>query len=1047
MAENKFELDPKTLMGMFEINTKKEEETKDSLIEGTFKGEGEDDEEKGIELEEEGEKQENLAPRKLFEELGGMESILKKLDVNPHIGLTLQEQKDNFQQRIEKYGVNRFEVPPHKSWFELLWDSYKDTTLIILIVAAVVSLILGFTVEDPSTGWIEGTAILIAVIIVSVVTASNDYKKEKQFRALNEVKENIEVKVLREVTEGVGDLDTISIYDIVVGDILVFDAGDKIPADCLLFKNEDLNVDQSLMTGETKTIRKRLDGDVFLLSGTVITSGAGRAVVTGVGLHSQWGAMRKNFEEKPEDTPLQVKLDRMAVIIGYIGLFAAILTVLVLVIMWGIDIGRNGWKKEMLGELADYIIIGITIVVVAVPEGLPLAVTISLAYSMKKMMKDNNLVRRLASCETMGNANNICSDKTGTLTENKMTVVQAYLYGDLFDEMPGADDIFEYGLNLLSKSISINSKAFLHVNEKGITEEVGNRTECGLIRMLEVLKIDYKQIRVDSEDKVKKIYNFDNAKKRMSTVIKKKEGFKVYTKGAPEIILKFCTRVMDDNGNITDLDEEGKNGILEQINKMANEGLRTLAFAFRNFENNDEDWEQENVEQELIFIGFVGIMDPLREGVEEAVMECQRAGITVRMVTGDNVGTAKTIARKCGILTEDGLVLEGYEFRKMSEEERIEILPNLQVLARSSPQDKYDLVSLLKKQGAIVGVTGDGTNDAPALQKADVGLSMGIAGTSMAREASDIVLLDDNFKSIVNAVMWGRSVYDNIRKFLQFQLTVNLSALTIAFIGAISGRGMPLRAVQLLWVNLIMDSMAALALGTEPPTRKLLQRKPYRRNESLLSNLIIRNLLCQGAYQVIILLVILYAGPSMFGYDINIEKERIHLYTILFNAFVMCQVFNEINCRKIDKDEKNVFKGIFRNHIFVGIIVVTVIVQFIVVQFVGSFFYTEPLTAMEWFWCILIGFVSLPLGLLFRYIPVPADKSQREEDPEKQPLRDDLSSDSDSNMSNELDLKNNRDDDDEDDEDEDEENKGLVSFHSGSDDNESEEKFDEDSDN
>ncbi|KAJ3452498.1 cation transporting atpase [Anaeramoeba flamelloides] len=997
MNEFEFELDPETLLSMFEINQKKEE-TKDSLIEGTFKGEEEDKKKEEEKIKKEKEKQ-NLGAIKQLEELGGIQGILKKLDVNPKIGLTLQEQKDNFHHRIEKYGENRFEVPPHKSWFELLWDSYKDTTLIILIVAAVISLILGFTVEDPSTGWIEGTAILIAVIIVSVVTASNDYEKEKQFRVLNEVKENIKVKVVREVTEGVGDVSTISIYDLVVGDILKLNAGDKIPADCILFKNEDLNVDQSLMTGETKTIRKNLDGDVFLLSGTVITAGAGSAVVTGVGLHSQWGAMRKNFEEKPEDTPLQVKLDRMAVIIGYIGLFAAILTVLVLVIMWGIDIGRNGWKKEMLGELTDYIIIGITIVVVAVPEGLPLAVTISLAYSMKKMMKDNNLVRRLASCETMGNANNICSDKTGTLTENKMTVVQAYLFGDLFNEMPKKDEIFEYGLKLLCKGISINSKAFLKVNEKGIIEEVGNRTECGLLRMIENLEHDYKQIRVDSEEKVKKTFNFDNAKKRMSTIVKKKEGYRVYNKGAPEIVLQLCNRIMDNNGNTTELDEEGKNEILKQINKMANEGLRTLAFSYRNFDFTEEDWKQENVEQELIFIGFVGIMDPLREGVEDAVRECQNAGITVRMVTGDNVGTAKNIARKCGILTEDGLVVEGHEFRNMNEEERIEILPKLQVLARSSPQDKYDLVSLLKKQGAIVGVTGDGTNDAPALQKADVGLSMGIAGTNMAREASDIVLLDDNFKSIVNAVMWGRSVYDNIRKFLQFQLTVNLSALTIAFLGAISGRGMPLRAVQLLWVNLIMDSMAALALGTEPPTRKLLQRKPYRRNESLLSNLIIRNLLCQGAYQVIVLLVILYAGPSLFGYDLDIEKERIHLYTILFNTFVMCQVFNEINCRKIDKDEKNVFKGIFRNHIFVGIIVITVIVQFIVVQFVGTFFYTEPLTAMEWFWCIFLGFISLPLGLLFRYIPVPDDKSQREEDPEKKPLKDVLTSDDSLNLS------------------------------------------------
>ncbi|KAJ6231027.1 cation transporting atpase [Anaeramoeba flamelloides] len=921
---------------------------------------------------------------KNLEKLGGVKKIMKKLHVDPGMGLTLAEQKDNFSNRRSVYGENRFDEPPHTPFWKLFVETFKDTTLIILIIAAVVSLALGIFVEDNSGGWIEGTAILIAVLIVSLVTAINDYQKEKQFRALNGVKENIDVTLFRQTSKDaeIGEEVQVSVYEINCGDILVLKGGDKIPADALLFteiQGGDLRINEASVTGESKDIKKSLEEDPFVKSGTLVVSGEGRAVVTGVGMNSQYGRMKLNFNEPDPPTPLQDKLDKMAILIGKIGLYCAILTVGVLFIMIVIDWVRHGWDKEFISEAVEAFIIGVTIVVVAVPEGLPLAVTISLAYSMKKMMKDNNLVRRLASCETMGNATNICSDKTGTLTQNIMSVTQAYLFGTHYEKIPKKKTFIRENLKILNESIAVNSRAFLEEDEKGRITEVGSRTECGLIRMIQKFNFDYKKCRVENNPRTLHAYLFNSEKKRMTTILngvdEEDQNKIVYSKGASEIMLELCNRSLTETGEIIELDKSSKKEVTKILNEMASNGLRTLALTYKEFEEYDEKMleEQENFETDLILIGIVGIKDPVRDGVPDAVLQCQKAGITVRMVTGDNILTAKHIARECNILTEEGTALEGYKFRKMSREEKLEVVPTLQVLARSSPQDKYDLVKLLMDLEEVVAVTGDGQNDAPALKKANVGLSMGITGTDLAKEASDIVILDDNFTSIVTAVMWGRSVYDNIRKFLQFQLTVNLVALSTAFLAAVSGKGTPLKAVQLLWVNLIMDTMAALALGTEPPTRKLLDREPYHKRESLLSNIMIRNLVGQGVYQLIVLLVILYAGSKIWGYDIDIEDEKIHLYTILFNAFVMCQVFNEINCRKID-DDNRIFKGMFNNKIFVAIVVITAAVQAVVVEVGGSFFSTTGLTWQEWITCVAIGLFSIPVGFLLRLIPVPVDK-------------------------------------------------------------------------
>ncbi|KAJ6246275.1 calcium-transporting atpase [Anaeramoeba flamelloides] len=925
-------------------------------------------------------------PEKL-EKMGGAEGLAEILQTDLQMGTRKTEKERKYRDRKKHFGVNRFKEPEFKGFWPLFKDTFDDPTLKILIVSAIVSLVLGVTVEDPKTGWIEGTAILMAVLIVSFVTAINDYQKEKQFRELNKVKDNITCTVVREKQEeefeGEGEKLAISIHDIVTGDIVVLETGSKVPADGILFYASELKANESVMTGEIKEINKTPEEDCWMISGTEITQGEGKFIVTSVGKHSQWGKIMEKAKSKEEvNTPLQDKLEKMADQIGKLGLWSAVLTVAVLLAKWGFRLYTKLNEGEEfvfhdLVEVVDAVIVGITIVVVAVPEGLPLAVTISLAYSMKKMMEDNNLVRKLESCETMGNATCICSDKTGTLTKNEMTVVAGYFFGEKYEEVPECEQFDEKYLDIFVRSIALNSKAYFHFDEEKQKDVVmGSKTEGALLLMLKQWKQPFNKIREEQENLIAKSIPFSSKRKRMTTIINHKDGYLVFCKGASEIILDKC--VMHVNGeNLDSLDEERINKLKNVIEGMASNGLRTLCLAYRyvdknNFDNFLEEDPEKEIETQLTLLSIVGIKDPVRDAVPQAVEDSKSAGVTVRMVTGDNIVTAKHIAKECGIYTEGGLVMEGFDFRHMTNEERLKIIPNLQVLARSSPKDKLTLVKHLKEMGEVVGVTGDGTNDAPALKEANVGLSMGIAGTDVAKEASDIVILDDNFKSIVIAIMWGRSVYDNIRKFLQFQLTVNVVALSTSFLAAVSGVGLPLKAVQLLWVNLIMDTLAALALGTEPPTKDLLKRRPYKKDASLLNGIMKRNIGAQSVYQLLVLLGILKFGGAFFGLDPLVAEEKLHLDCIVFNTFVLMQVFNEINCRKIN-DEANIFKGIFNNMIFIGIWVGIIIIQAIVIEFGGSFFSTTHLNTFEWGVSTFLGLLSIPLGFVFRLIPAKGD--------------------------------------------------------------------------
>mmetsp|Transcript_15528 Transcript_15528/g.25579 ORF Transcript_15528/g.25579 Transcript_15528/m.25579 type:complete len:1046 (-) Transcript_15528:613-3750(-) len=938
--------------------------------------------------------------------LGGLEAVAASLKTDLKNGLSESEVEQNFSARREVYGTNTYPEPPAKSFFKLLWDALQDTTLRILQVASIVSIILGIFFHDEGNetvcktsstsheediphsgvpGWVDGAAILVAVLISALVSAVNDYTKERQFRSLNSVKNNRRVNVVR-----AGQKLQISIYDLVVGDVVLLLTGDQVPSDGLFIEGYNLETDESVMTGETDSIKKSKDRP-FMLSGCQVVSGVGSMLVTGVGINSEWGqTMLRLSDHEEAETPLQTKLNWTVKIIGNFGVGVALLTFGALVIKWGVEIAHcpGGFKAEYLLFIVQYFIMGVTIIVVAVPEGLPLAVTISLAYSMRRMLKDMNLVRHLAACETMGGATNICSDKTGTLTENRMTVVQCNFGLQQYSSIPPPEELAPATLKLLFEGISNNSKAYISILPNGQPEYIGNKTECALLGFIQKYGADYEKIR--KETVVRALYAFSSEKKRMSTMINRADApgqFRLHVKGASETVMKMCTSFVDIGGKVSPLSPEKLAELMTRIEEMASQGLRTLCLAYKDFaQDGGAAWEHEAPEDNLTCLGLVGIKDPVRSAVPGAVETCRRAGIFVRMVTGDNILTAKHIAKECGILTEkekgiDGIALEGPVFRTMPDDKLDELLPRLQVLARSSPQDKFKLVHRLRMLGEVVAVTGDGTNDAPALKEADVGLAMGISGTEVAKEASDVILMDDNFTSIVKAVMWGRCVYDNIRKFVQFQLTVNVVALCVAFIGAVGKGARPLKPVQLLWVNLIMDTMGALALGTESPTEELLNRKPYGRHERLISTFMLRNILGQAAYQLSILLTFFFAGKDILAPFISsyLSDESMRnkygsktaekvVYTTIFNAFVLCQVFNEINSRKIT--EFNVFKGLFTNWLFVFIIGITLAFQILIIEFGGAWFEVVPLTWQLWLICLVIGAVSLPLGFLIKLIPV-----------------------------------------------------------------------------
>ncbi|KAI0131910.1 calcium-translocating P-type ATPase [Xylariales sp. AK1849] len=980
-----------------------------------------------------------LNPKSLpaFRAIGGLKGVEKGLQTNTKSGLSLDETSvqsrvtfdeavlgtvyhtekqqipqndaDAFRDRIRVYGKNV--LPPKKAtpYWRLMWNAYNDKVLFLLTAAAVISLALGLyeslgTPHEPGSpppvDWVEGVAITVAIIIVVGVGSLNDWQKERAFVRLNTKKEDREIKVIRS-----GKSFMINVHDVLVGDILHLEPGDVIPVDGIFIEGHDLKCDESSATGESDAIKKMggeqvlgmLESsqttkhlDPFIISGAKVIEGVGTFVCTSVGVNSSFGKIMISVRTEIEATPLQKKLEGLAMAIAKIGAASALLLFTVLFIRFVARLDHYGdTPAKKSSAFIDILIVAVTVIVVAVPEGLPLAVTLALAFATTRLLKENNLVRVLRACETMGNATTICSDKTGTLTTNKMTVVAGTFGTSEFvradSDGSGTQSITQWASGLSSgakdaivQSVAINSTAF-EGEEDGKPTFIGSKTETALLQLASEHLGMSTLSEVRANEEVVQIMPFDSSKKCMAAVIKLRSGsYRLLVKGASEILLGYCANKVDiETLAENELSSKDEDTLQRTIETYAKKSLRTIGLVYRDYqqwppagvESDEGHVELSTILSDLVFLGIVGIQDPVRPGVPEAVKKAQHAGVVVRMVTGDNVVTAQAIATECGIYT-DGVIMEGPDFRRLSEEEMNMILPRLQVLARSSPEDKRILVTRLKALGETVAVTGDGTNDAPALKAADVGFSMGIAGTEVAKEASSIVLMDDNFASTIVALKWGRAVNDAVQKFLQFQITVNITAVLLAFISAVSSmeNKSVLTAVQLLWINLIMDTFAALALATDPPTERILDRRPQPKKAPLITINMWKMIIGQAIFQLTATLILYFAGPNMLGLDMKNKTQAGQLNGVVFNTFVWMQIFNEFNNRRLD-NQFNIFEGLHRNKFFIIINCIMVGAQIPIVFFGGVVFSISRITGTQWAICLVVAFLSLPMAVLIRLFP------------------------------------------------------------------------------
>ncbi|RCV36401.1 hypothetical protein SETIT_7G316000v2 [Setaria italica] len=900
---------------------------------------------------------------------GGVDGISKKIRSTFERGISASD----LDTRQNIYGVNRYAEKPSRSFWMFVWDALQDMTLIILMVCALLSAVVGLASEGFPKGMYDGLGIILSILLVVMVTAISDYRQSLQFKELDNEKKKIFIHVTRD-----GSRQKISIYDLVVGDIVHLSIGDQVPADGLYIHGYSLLIDESSLSGESDPVYISQEKP-FLLAGTKVQDGSAKMMITAVGMRTEWGRLMSTLSEGGEDeTPLQVKLNGVATIIGKIGLVFATLTFVVLMVRFliekGLTVGLSKWYSTDALTIVNYFATAVTIIVVAVPEGLPLAVTLSLAFAMKKLMNDKALVRHLSACETMGSAGTICTDKTGTLTTNHMVVDRIWI-SEVSKSVTSDNSLEDLNsvispttLGLLLQGIFENTSAEVVKEKDGTQTVLGTPTERAILEF--GLKLEGHNAEDRTCTKVK-VEPFNSVKKKMAVLVSLPNGtYRWFSKGASEIIVQMCDMMVDADGNSVPLSEAQRKDILDTINSFASDALRTLCLAYKEVDDFDDD--SDSPTGGFTLISIFGIKDPVRPGVKDAVKACMSAGIIVRMVTGDNINTAKAIAKECGILTDDGVAIEGPDFRSKSPEEMRDLIPKIRVMARSLPLDKHTLVTNLRGMfHEVVAVTGDGTNDAPALHEADIGLAMGIAGTEVAKESADVIVLDDNFTTIISVARWGRAVYINIQKFVQFQLTVNIVALVINFVSACITGSAPLTAVQLLWVNMIMDTLGALALATEPPNDDMMKRPPVRRGESFITKVMWRNIIGQSLYQLVVLGALMFGGEQLLNIKGSDSKSVIN--TLIFNSFVFCQVFNEINSREMQKI--NVFRGMISNWIFIGIIAVTVAFQVVIIEFLGTFASTVPLSWQLWLVSVGLGSISLIVGAILKCIAVNSDAS------------------------------------------------------------------------
>lgn len=895
------------------------------------------------------------------------------LNTDPHVGISDAQVADSRQQ----YGDNVLTPPKKTSLWKLYLDKYRDPIIQILLVAALVSLVLAFVEHD----FVETLGIFIAIFIATTVGFYFECDAARKFRVLTAINEDQPVKVRRD-----GKVMEVPRRDVVVGDIILVETGDEVPADAVLVEAVNLQIDESSLTGEPLTSKSVIDAQSqqsadtasqlsslnlqhsadaiiqhsslntqhsseaypknVILRSTMVMNGRGTAIVTRVGDSTEIGKVATEATEATQTkTPLNLQLDKLAKLISKVGTGVSIAA---FVIFLGHDILTNSlWHTTdylaMLQVVLNYFMMAVTLIVMAVPEGLPMAVTLALALNMRRMLKFNNLVRKLHASETMGAVTVICTDKTGTLTQNRMTVHDIQLVEG--DHLVKAEEATTATKARFAEAVAANTTAELDENNAPI----GNPTEGALLMWLQQQGEDYQQQRasqpVDSQ------IPFSTEKKYMATTVVLDDKKRTYIKGAPEIIASLCG-----------LAEPQQNHLREVLLGYQRQAMRTLAFAWRDGDFSEEDG--------YTFQGIAAISDPVREDVPSAVSTCRDAGIKIKVVTGDTSATAVEIARQIGIWPKEETTkaeelrwhITGSDFAALSDKEAYDRVEDIRVMSRARPTDKQRLVQLLQKHGEVVAVTGDGTNDAPALNHAHVGLSLG-SGTSVAKQASDITLLDDSFHSIANAVMWGRSLYKNIQRFLFFQLVVNVSALLLVLGGSIIGTEMPLTVTQILWVNLIMDTFAAMALASLPPSREVMKDKPRKSSDFIISKSMGRGILgCGIVFFAIMFVFLIWCERHGAGSIIDV-----HELTMFFTTFVMLQFWNLFNAKCLGSTH-SAFHNLRHDGGLLLVLLLIFIGQWLIVTFGGRMFRTQPLSAEEWLIITVATSLVLVAGELWRGI-------------------------------------------------------------------------------
>lgn len=867
------------------------------------------------------------------------------IDKNKRIGLTDEQVK----QSREQHGKNVLTPPQRTSLWKLYLDKYRDPIIQILLVAAFVSLILAFIEKN----FMETIGIFVAVFLATTVGFYFERDAAKKFNLLTALSEEQPVKVRRN-----GKVMEIPRHDVVVGDVVLVEVGDEVPADGELIVCNDLQINESALTGEPvaeKSLESGGDGAYprnIILRSTMVMNGRGEFVVTAVGDVTEIGKVaKKSTEQTSVETPLNMQLDKLAKMISKVGSVVSVAAFFIFLIH---DILTNpAWGGKDYFYMAEivlkYFMMAVTLIVMAVPEGLPMAITLSLALNMRRMLKSNNLVRKLHACETMGAVTVICTDKTGTLTQNKMQVSAL--------ELKQGDEA------LLDTAIALNSTAELNDGKP-----IGNPTESALLLWLDAQGKDYEQLR--KQVNVLKQLPFSTERKMMATLAEVDGETYLFVKGAPEIVMKKCI-----------IEDRMQRQSAEELDEWQHKAMRTLAFAYKKIEASIMRTSRTSTAEVVALLdandlqlqAIAAIADPIRPDVPAAVQECRHAGIEVKVVTGDTAATALEIGKQIGVFEDepenigadgsltslDRQMITGEQWEALSDEEAYERAKDIRVMSRARPTDKQRLVAMLQKRGEVVAVTGDGTNDAPALHYAHVGLSLG-SGTSVAKEASDMTLLDDSFKSIANAVMWGRSLYRNLQRFLFFQLVVNVAALLLVLGGSVIGTEMPLTVTQILWVNLIMDTFAALALASLPPSHEVMKDKPRKASDFIINKSIGFGILFCGIvfFLVMFALLVYCERRGKGGVDV-------HELTMFFTTFVMIQFWNLFNAKAL-MSHHTAFRHFLKDKGMILVLVLVLVGQWIIVTFGGEMFRTTPLSLHEWL--LIIGSTSVVLwaGELWR---------------------------------------------------------------------------------